>query len=215
MSDLQLENLNKNEFLRVNHEYIKNLLRTINDELLHEYQPRYVDVKLVDVWVITYAETGIDTQGHIASHYQHSNGEIGMYPLPKNIKDWNGPAAPTYNEPHKIEINVEHYFKYIGHLKNKVVKHINDTALYRDLFDQSGTKNEKDALILAGVIHGYFYSGNYDDNLVPLQHLIDGFEKELALPDLLRNTSYKHADTSIIENRAKNLKKALIDFNNL
>jgi len=215
MNYLIFEGMNKSEFLRSNSAYIDNLLLDINNELNREYHSEKIEINLVDIWVITYAEAGIDGQGHIAPHYTHSNGEVGMYPLPKNIKDWNGPSAPKYNAPHKTELNVEHYCKYIGHLKNKVVKHINSVPLYRDLFDGTGVQKEKDALILAGIIHGYFYSGNYSDGRVPLHHLIDGYNKKLPLSDLLRDTTYKHAGKSLIENRTRNLQNAVDDFKRL
>lgn len=212
MCELEYKNLNKKEFLKANKKYIDRLLIEINTKLREKYTWRFSKLTLLDIWVITYAEAGIDGQGHIAPHYEHSNGEIGMYPLPKNIQSWNGPAAPHYNEPHQIDENVKHYFKYMGHLKSRVVKRQDDVSLYRDLFNFTGTEKEKDARILAGVIHGYFYSGNYSDGHVPLNHLIDGYDTEVSLPDLIRSTLYKHAGTDIIQNRAKNIDTAISDF---
>jgi len=213
MGKLAFENLNKKEFLKVNEGHIECLLLEINTKLGEDYSSRYSELTLLDIWVITYAEAGIDNQGHVAPHYEHSNGEIGMYPLPKNIKSWNGHTAPQYDKPHEINENVKHYFEYMGHLKGKVVKHQDGVSLYRDLFSLKGSERDKDARILAGVIHGYFYSGNYSDSHVPLNHLVDGYDAGVALPELMQNTLYKHAGTNIIENRAKNIEAAISDSN--
>jgi hypothetical protein len=44
---------------------------------------------------------------------------------------------------------------------------------------------------------------------VPFDALLDGFRQGTALSDLLSGTKYKHAGTSIIEGRERNVKAAL------
>lgn len=155
-------------------------------------------------------EGGI-THGTIDPNFRHSLGEIGVFPLPANIRDWNGADAPAWNRPMPIETNIYQYLLYLGHLKNKDVKHVGALVLYRDLFrghdDAAGhTINAK---LLAGVVHGYFYSGNYTDRNVPLQYLIDGYKNDVSLAELMRPTKYVHAGTTIISNREANINEAL------
>jgi hypothetical protein len=107
--------------------------------------------------------------------------------------------------------NIEQFYLYLGHLKNKPMTDTGNRVLYRDLFREPGIKGDaiREANLLAGVVHGYFYSGTYRDKKVPFDTLLDGFRQGTRLSDLLRGTTYKHAGTSIIDGRERNLKAAL------
>ena len=210
MVDLIFKGLSKFEFLRRNQDELADYLRRVGDVLRARYGASAVPVTVTDMWVITNCEGGI-THGKIDPNFRHSLGEIGLFPLPENIRDWNGPEAPAWNKPMPIEVNVFQYLLYLAHLKNKDVKHVDGLALYRGLFrDHDGTDGEvMNSKILAGVVHGYFYSGNYPDKKVPLQFLIDGYENNMSLSEMMRNTSYVHAGTSIVSNRETNINDAL------
>ena len=211
MDNLVFQNLTKFEFLARNRVTISVDLDRITLALRAKYGAQAEPVTVEDVWVITNCEAGITSSGKVNPSFVHSLGEVGFYPLPSNIKDWNGPDAPAWNLPSPIETNVHHYLLYMGHLKNKVVKTIDGHQLYRDLFrgrqgtDATGTN----AKVLAGVVHGYFFAGNYSDGTVPLQHLLDGYDDGTRLADMMRTTKYVHAGTSIIANRERNIDSAL------
>ena len=210
MTDLVFQGLSKFEFLRRNQDELADCLQRVGDALREKYGASAVPVTVTDMWVITNCEGGI-THGKIDPNFRHSLGEIGLFPLPENIRDWNGRDAPAWNRPMPIEVNVFHYLLYLGHLKNKDVKHVEGLALYRDLFrDHEGAGGEvMNAKILAGVVHGYFFSGNYPDRTVPLRFLIDGYENDVSLSELMRHTRYVHAGTTIVSNREANIEDAL------
>jgi hypothetical protein len=203
--------LDKFEFLERNNDAIEELLGEISAILTTEHGADARPVTLEDVWVITNCEAGLTKKGKVNPSFVHSEGEVGLYPLPKNIKDWNGPDAPPFNKQTSLETNVHHYYLYLGHLKNKAVKTVSGIKLYRDLFRRENGDQalEIDAKMLAGVVHGYFFGGAYSDGKVPLQHLLDGYARDDDLADMMRATKYKHGQTSIVANRAKNIDAAL------
>lgn len=205
---------NKEAFLRDNRDAFLETIETVNSLLAERYGSDVRPVTLADLWVITYCEAGIDGNGMIDVHFRHSNKEIGVYPLPSNIEDWNGPNAPAYNKPHPVDRNARHYLEYLGHLKNRVVKTLDGTPLYRDLFTtgNSEAKQQKNARLLAGVVHGYFFEGTYEDREVPLVYLRAGYDAGEALDALLAPTRYKHAGKSLMANRADNIEAALRDM---
>ncbi len=211
MVDVIYRNLDKFEFLIRNEEAINRYLDNIADRLVKRYGADISRVTIDDAWVITNCEAGITNNGKVNPGFVHSLGEVGLYPLPENIADWNGRDAPAWNNKHPLKDNLYHYFLYMGHLKNRVVKTISGMKLYRDLFRRDGEPgaSEFNAKVLAGVVHGYFYGGNYDDGKIPLQHLIDGYKKNQSLADMMAKTKYKHAGTSIIANRESNIEIAL------
>jgi hypothetical protein len=210
--DLIYKNLDKFQFLISNEKEINRYLDNIAGRLVERYGADILRVTIDDVWVITNCEAGITKKtGKVDPGCRHSRGEIGLYPLPKNIADWNGRDAPAWNKKTSLKDNVYHYFLYMGHLKNRAVKTVNRMKLHRDLFRRDGGAgaSEFNAKILAGVVHGYFYSGNYRDGKIPLRHLIDGYKNDRSLADMMRETKYKHAGTSIIANREANIRIAL------
>lgn len=155
MANLIYQDLSKFDFLRRNKEELANYLQRVGDALRTKYGESVVPVTVTDMWVITNCEGGI-THGKIDPNFHHSLGEIGVFPLPENIRDWNGPDAPAWNNPMPIEVNVYQYLLYLGQLKNKDVKDVDGLALYRDLFrGHEGADGEiMNAKILAGVVHG-------------------------------------------------------------
>jgi hypothetical protein len=211
MGNLVFQNLTKFEFLERNQAEIESQLDGIGGILRGRYGQDAESVTLDDVWVITNCEAGIKTNGHVDPDFVHSLGEVGLYPLPEKIKDWNGPNAPHWDRPMPIETNVAHYFLYMGHLKNKVVKTIDGHDLHRDLFRgrQGPNAAEINSKVLAGVVHGYFFAGNYSDGKVPLQYLMHGYDIDTGLAEMMRTTKYVHAGKPLMANRERNIKDAL------
>lgn len=211
MADLIYKKLDKFEFLIRNQGEIDRFLANITGRLVERYGADISRVTIDDVWVITNCEAGTTKTGKVNPGFVHSLGEVGLYPLPKNIAYWNGRDAPAWNKKTSLKDNVYHYFLYMGHLKNRVVKTVNGMKLHRDLFRRDGgaSASEFNAKILAGVVHGYFYSGNYRDRKIPLRYLIDGYKNDHSLADMMRGTKYIHAGTSIIANREANTRIAL------
>jgi N-acetylmuramoyl-L-alanine amidase len=207
-------NLDKFEFLRRNDAAIGTLLDRVGELLIERYGTDAVPVTREDVWVITNCEGGITSSGKINPRFVHSEGEVGLYPLPSNIQFWNGKNAPPFNRETPIETNAFHYYLYLGHLKNRSLKTVGTHRLYRDLFRSTARGNAavRNAKILAGVVHGYFFSGAYRDRKVPLQHLLDGYARDVNIGDLMRATTFKHGQTNIVANRARNIDAALTDL---
>ena len=110
-----------------------------------------------------------------------------------------------------IETNVHNYFLYMGHLKNRAVKTIDGLKLYGALFRgrTGGLAAETNAKVLAGVIHGYFFEGNYTDNIVPLQRLLTGYKEDTSIADMLLGTRYVLAGSPILVNLDRNIRDAL------
>lgn len=210
MAGLVFQGLGKFEFLRRNRDELADYRRRAGETLRARYGANAMPVTVTDTWVITNCEGGI-TRGKIDPDFRHSLGEIGLFPLPSNISDWNGPDAPAWDRPMPIEVNVFQYLLYLGHLKNRNVKRVDGLALYRDLFSgHDGSAGEVlNAKILAGVVHGYFFSGNYANRQVPLQFLIDGYRNDVSLSAMMSGTGYVHAGTSIVANRETNINDAL------
>jgi hypothetical protein len=208
--DLIYKNLDKFQFLIRNEEEIDRYLVNIAGRLVERYGADISRVTIDDVWVITNCEAGT-TRGKVNPSFVHSSGEVGLYPLPENIAYWNGHDAPAWNKKTSLEDNMYHFFLYMGHIKNRVVKTVNGMKLYRDLFrrDRGAGASEFNAKVLAGVVHGYFDSGKYRDGRIPLRHLIDGHKNDRSLADMMGETKYKYAGTSIIANREANIRNAL------
>jgi hypothetical protein len=123
----------------------------------------------------------------------HDQGEQGILPLPSNITDWNGPAAPAWDQPMPPQLNFFHYALYLGETKNKVMGHHDPWKIYPDLFLQPGIKGNivRQAKLTAGVIHGYFYSGSYSGARPTHEELIAAYQRDEALPDMLAGSTFK------------------------
>ena len=214
MPNFVTSNLSKREFLNRNRQLIEETLGSVDARLAASHGAGRVSTTLLDVWVITYCEAGITSSGNVDPSFHHSEGEIGLYPLPSNVQFWNGSDAPAHDVQQPTDVNVFHYYLYLGQLKNKVVKTLDGMKLYRDLFRLEGVADlqQLNAKLLAAVVHGYFFEGNYDDDRVPLDHLLAGFKAGHRLEDIMAPTTYKHAGTSIVSNRRRNIDAALADF---
>lgn len=163
--------------------------------------------------MITFAEAGLRASG-VDPDFRHSNGEIGLYPLPENIAFWIGADAPSWNRPMSIERNIESYALYLGQIRNKAVATIGGRSLYRDLFRAPGIAGapERQARLLAGIVHGYFVSRNYRSRSVPFDRILRGFASDEPVGRILASTGYVHDGTSILANRQHNIDVAIDAF---
>jgi hypothetical protein len=84
-------------------------------------------------------------------------------------------------------------------------------VLYRDLFKWPSIVGDpvRQAQLLAGVVHGYFVSGNYADRSVPFEHVLTGFGQGQRPDAIMRSTKYVHAGKPLMTNRANNIEAAL------
>lgn len=167
----------------------------------------------VDLWVITFAEAGLG-RGGVDPGFVHSNGEIGLYPLPNNIAFWIGSGAPAWNRPMPVEVNIESYALYLAQIRNKAVTTAGGRILYRDLFRMAGIAGtpERGARLLAGIVHGYFVSRNYRGGRVPFDRILSGIAQDEPVDRILSGTDYVHAGTTILTNRQRNIDAAIAAF---
>ena len=203
--------LTKSDFLKANAARFAWEIAEINVDNIVTYGSANISLTAQDVAVILMAEAGLTATGKIDTRFAHSNGEHGLLPLPNNIDFWIGADAPAYDAPMSIDDNILHYLTYLAAIKNKPVKTYGDRILYSDLFRENGIAGRPDrgAKLLAGVVHGYFWSGNYDDGAVPTDTLLSGFKADVPLGRLLRNTRYVHAGKPLLDARQRNIEEGL------
>lgn len=203
------EGLSKDAFLVENRSQLRREIQSVDAKLTAIYGDQRIGLTEFDVWLMTYAEAGL-SGGRVDPQHRHSEGERGLLPLPSNIHDWNGASAPAWNRPMPLEVNLHHFFLYLGHLINKKVAQTPRFALYRDLFrlDPFRSSPRRRANLLAGVVHGYFYSGTYSDRRVPFDHLIEGYAAGRRVDEIMRPTRYVHAGDPKLAGRANNLAAA-------
>jgi hypothetical protein len=201
----------KAAFYRDNADAFGTTIALVNQKLSAEYGDGVLPLTREDALGVFMAEAGITVAGQVDPAFIHSNGEYGLLPLPDNIRYWIGPEAPPFDQPMSVSENIHSYFAYLGALKNKVVKTVKGRALYADLFRLPAfTDNpRRSANLLAGVVHGYFWSGNYSDQKVPMDHLLKGFGSDVPLGDLLRSTTYVHAGKRLLDDRQENIDAGL------
>jgi len=206
--------LTKPAFLTTNREQFTRLRAEINARLTNQYGAGIIPLTEVDFWVIVFAEAGIKSGGFVNPEAQHSLGERGLLPLPANVTFWNGANAPRWDRPMPLATNLFHYALYLGQLKNKPVTTVGGRTLYRDLFRIVGIVDtaQRQAKLLAGIVHGYFVRANYGGRPVPFDHILDGYSRDIPVDEILRGTHYVHAQTSIPANRERNIKSALDAF---
>lgn len=206
------QGLDKREFLTANRAALAELLSEVASRQGAAY-PELSPLSDLDLWVLTYAEAGLGANG-VDPAFRHSNGEIGLYPLPSNINFWIGSAAPAWDAAMPIETNVEAYALYLGEIRNKTaVTGAGGRRLYRDLFRAPGIDGspERQARLLAGIVHGYFVSVNYPGRAVPFERILMGFARDEPVDSILGETDYVHAGSSILVNRQRNIDAALAD----
>ena len=206
--------LTKPAFLSTNREQFTRLRAEINARLTNQYGTGMLPLTAVDFWVIIFAEAGIKSGGIVNPEAQHSLGERGLLPLPANVTFWNGADAPRWDRLTPLATNLFHYALYLGQLKNKPVTTVGGRTLYRDLFRVAGIVDtaQRQAKLLAGIVHGYFVRSNYSGHPVPFDHILDGYRRDIPVDEILRGTRYVHAQTSIPANRERNIKAALDAF---
>jgi hypothetical protein len=208
--DLVTAGLSKEQFLIQNKTALAAITDTVNARLRAAYGTDTVAITRHDMCVVFYCEAGLKNNGTVDPNHTHSEGERGLLPLPDRIRDWNGSDAPAWNQPMTAETNVLHFFLYMGHLKNKDLTGA-PRHLYRGLFRLSGIADggEISAKVLAGVVHGYFYSGTYSDKTVPYDYLVQNYRDDHGLADFMRPTKYVHAGKQLMVNRERNIDTGL------
>lgn len=203
------DNLTKDEFLQRNDAELEKLIAAVNVRLQGGYGANCTRLTREDVWVLTYCEAGL-RDGKVDPDHRHSEGERGMLPLPKNVRDWNGPDAPVWDRPMPVARNLEHFYLYLGHLKNKDLTGA-PRHLYGGLFKIKGIAGHaaRQAKVLAGAVHGYFYSPNYRPGPAPYEHLVHCYQTDVPLAKMMETTTYVHAGTSVMTGRERNIEVAL------
>ena len=201
--------LTKEQFLTRNKTALDKIISAVSDKLRAKYGASASAISRHDLCVVFYCEAGLKA-GKVNPDFRHSEGERGMLPLPSNIKSWNGKNAPAWDQPMSAVVNLEHFFLYMGHLKNKDLTGA-PRRLYGGLFDLTGISGNPTigAKVLAGVVHGYFYSGNYSDRSVPFDHLVESYQGDERLSEFMKNTNYRHAGTPVLTGRERNIDTAL------
>lgn len=210
----QYQGLNKDQFLDQNRSKILELISDVRLDLEAQYGPRARAVSVIDFWVLFYTEAGLAAGGVVDPTFVHSEGEHGILPLPSNIRSfWVGDDAPHWNRPMSIEDNIYYFALYLGQLKNKHAATRGGRSLYPSLFQEPGIDGHEEitAKLLAGVVHGYFYSGNYRrvGGRVPFDDILDGYRRDDDLDVIMRPTGYVHAGKSLMKNRQINIDTVL------
>jgi hypothetical protein len=209
--ELKGDRVSKERFLQHNRGALLRMIADVNRTLQSRY-PSFQALNLEDAWVTMYTEMGLDSNGRIDPDHRHSEGERGLLPLPENIRFWNGQGAPNPNAPMDLKTNVSQFLLYLGQLKNKKVTTAAGFELYRDLFRFPGIQGEpvKEAITLASVVHGYFYSGAYRGRATPpYEQILNGIASGERIDAIMNDTRYIHAGTSILRNRTANIEAAL------
>lgn len=206
----EAEGLTKKQFFQRNSAELDRLAAAVNGRLGGQYGSGFKPLTRHDVWVLTHCEAGL-RGGKTDPDHRHSAGERGLLPLPENVRYWNGDDAPQWDRPMPLARNLEHFYLYLGQLKSKPVAKSGNRWLYRDLFLEAGISGNpaREAKLLAGVVHGYFYRGNYREGKVPLSLLLDGYRNDLPLSAMMAGTSYVHAGKPLMAGREKNIEEAL------
>lgn len=207
--------LDKRNFLATNRLQLSRLLAGVAARQGQDY-PDFGPLTKLDLWVLTFAEAGLGAGG-IDPNFRHSLGEIGLFPLPNNISYWIGPDAPAWDRPMSIEKNIESYALYLCQIRNKTVATAGGWRLYRDFFRVQGIASypERQAKLLAGIVHGYFVGGNYSGRRVPIDKILSGFASDEPVDRILAGTSYVHSGSTILTNRQHNIDAGITAFRSL
>lgn len=205
----QTDRLNKAQFLKRNEALLRALIERVNIRLRAGYGRPERQLTQVDFWVLFYTEAGLTASGHVDPGFVHSAGEHGILPLPSNIHDWVGAQAPAWNRPMSLEDNLLNFSLYLGALKNKPAVPWRGGHLYASLFDGPGITDRIAAKLLAGIVHGYFVSGNYTSQPVPIDSILQGYRNVLPVDRIMAGTSYRHAGKPLMRNRQANIDAAL------
>lgn len=203
-------NLTKKQFLEANKEILLEQIDIVNDELEEKYSGNETEITQMDFWVLLNCEAGLKN-GIIDPQHRHSAQERGLFPLPSNVRYWNGSDAPEWNKPMPLDVNIKHFMLYLGNLKNKVVTIRHGFVIYSGFFEVDGISDNpvRAARLLAGVVHGYFRGATYKDKIAPYEQLLKGYIDEVSLHEMMNNTKYIHAGKELMKNREANIEEAL------
>jgi N-acetylmuramoyl-L-alanine amidase len=206
----QTAGLSKDRFLEVNRDVLLRLIDDVNARLSQQYGADCTRVTLLDAFVMITCEAGLKN-GRVDPSHRHSEGERGLLPLPERIRDWNGPSAPDPNRLMPLSTNIWHFMMYLGQIKNKAMVNVGGRNLYRDLFQQAGISGTaaREARLIAGIVHGYFVKANYGGGPVPFNHILSSYAADVPLPQMMQGTSYRHAGTSVLTGRQRNIEHGL------
>ncbi|MFK7875948.1 MAG: serine protease [Paracoccaceae bacterium] len=214
VAEWEWRGLGKRDFMHRNAARLALVLNQTNDALGQDYGPTHIPLTIDDLFVLIYCEAGF-TGGAMDPMAHHSLGERGLLPLPNNLAFWLGRPAPPHDAALPIAQNISLYADYLGHVKNRRVKPSAHGDLYRDLFEKPGIADapERQAKLLAGIIHGYFLSANYRGGARPNQpHLLASYAQDAAIQTMLQGSRYVHDGTTILHNRQSNIDSALADL---
>jgi endonuclease/exonuclease/phosphatase family metal-dependent hydrolase len=200
----------KTQFFHDNRDQLESAIADTNLRMAEHMGAGLQPLTLTDVAAVYMAEAGLEG-GKVDPDFVHSAGEYGLLPLPSNIPDWIGPSAPAYDRPMTLDRNIRSYLDYLCAIRNKVVKTVGDLPLYPGLFRVDGIvgSRAKEAKLLAGIVHGYFYTGSYDDHSVPYQRLLAGYASDHPIDQIMAGTSYIYAGHSLLKSRQSNINEAL------
>jgi len=209
-SNWVFEGRDKLRFFQENRTRFRAAIDDVNTAMADQIEDTLQPLSLTDVAVVYMAEAGI-RDGVIAADFVHSNGEVGLFPLPSNISFWVGNDAPAFDRPMPLDVNIHAYLSYLFALRNKTVKTSNGVPLYPGLFREEGIvgHSEKEAKLLAGIVHGYFWRGNFSTGNVPFGQILAGYAMDLPVDQIMVNTDYVHAGKLLMTNRQQNIDLAL------
>lgn len=203
------KNLTKRQFLEKNERALIKQINYVNLLLDEKYLGNATDLTQADFWALLNCEAGLKN-GKVAPNHRHSEGERGLFPLPSNVRYWNGSDAPAWDKPMPLEVNIHHFMLYLGNLKNKVVTTRHSYTVYSGFFEIDGIENNSiiSARVLAGVVHGYFSGARYNDRKAPYDYLVKHYKKQTPMSQMMENTKYIHAGKPLMKNRQENIEDA-------
>ncbi len=209
-SDWLVGRRNKTQFFQDNRTRFIDEITQANAQMSNLVGARLQPLTLTDVAVVYMAEAGLKG-GIVDPDFVHSNGEVGLFPLPSRTSFWVGAHAPAHNQPMPLDVNIRTYLTYLCALRNKVVKTVSNIPLYPGLFREDGIAGhpDREAKLLAGIVHGYFWSGNYASRKVPFGHILAGYADDKPLDQIIASTDYVHAGKPLMTNRQSNIDEAL------
>ncbi|MSU90806.1 hypothetical protein GE300_14475 [Rhodobacteraceae bacterium 2CG4] len=207
---LSWHGLDRAGFLRANRRQLEDLAALASAGAGAAPGTDVLRLTLLDLAVLLFCEAGL-SDGRIDPDASHPNGARGLLPLPPNIAFWIGAAAPPWDRPMTPETNLEAYAFYLAALKNKAARTIGGRVFYRDLFRSGliGISEQRQAKLLAGVVHGCFVASNYGGRAVPVDAILSAYGLDHPLQDILSRTGFVHAGTDILVDRQADIDAAL------
>jgi hypothetical protein len=132
-----------------------------------------------------------------------------MLPLPSNIKSWNGKSAPAWDQPHERRHQSRTLLPLHGHLKNKDLTGA-PRHLYGGLFDLTGISGNP--TIGARSWAGWSTAiSTVAITAIAVCRSITSWKATRAMSAFRvhENTNYRHAGTSVLTGRERNIDAAL------